>query len=137
MRDQAGQVDRLRAEQDERLGSSPPETGGISATSSPSLQRGGALGVLLVDGVGQARRLGADLERGEDVARGRALRQLELARAGPRALPQRGEQPHGHAHAGLTRRRGTCCVLICVPPTVSTAFHGPGLPLTTPEPIQA
>ena len=102
MGDQAVEVDRLGAEQDERLGFGAARDGRDQRDLVAVLQDGGALGVLLVDGVGQARRLGADLERGEDIARRGALRQLELTSSGPGALPQRGEQPHGHAHAGLT-----------------------------------
>ena len=45
----------------------PPETGGISATSSPSDELALGLGVLTVDRVEQARRLLAEVERGPDV----------------------------------------------------------------------
>ena len=102
VRDQAVEVDRLGAEQDERLGLAPARDGWDQRDLVALLQRRRSLGVLLVDGVGQAGRLGADLERGEDVAGDRALRQLELSAPRSRAFPQRGEQPHGHAHARLT-----------------------------------
>ena len=104
--DQPREVDRLRPEQDERLVRTARD-GRDQGDLVAVVQLLRALGVLLVHGVVEARGLGADVERREDVTRGGALGQLELAPPGPRALPQRGEQPHGHAHGELTRRRGS------------------------------
>ena len=101
VRDQAAEVDRLGAEQDERLVGAARD-GRDQRDLVAVAERDGALGVLLVDGVGEPARLGADGERGEDVAGGGAGRQLELALPRARALPQSGEEPHGHAHGGLT-----------------------------------
>ena len=91
----------------------PPETGGITATSSPSAQRRRALDVLLVERVEQARRLLAELERGPHVAHRRAVRKLEPALANTRLLAQRANNltetrmPLSLA-CGLLRRPLTC-----------------------------
>mgnify|MGYP003694541519 CR=1 FL=1 len=48
---------------------SPPDTGGITATSSPSLERLGSIDVRSVARVEEPARLVAELERGPDVRR--------------------------------------------------------------------
>ena len=102
MSDQAAEVDRLRAEQHERLVGAARD--GRDDRHLVAVAQGRrALGVLAVDGVREPGGLAADLERGEDVAGRGALGQVELTLSGTRAFPQRGEEPHGHAHERLTR----------------------------------
>ena len=75
----------------------PPETGGISATSSPSASAVVAVGVLLVDRVEEAARLVAEPELRPDVGDARRRRRAR-ARDQPGALAQPGEEAHRDAH---------------------------------------
>ena len=61
----------------------------MSATSSPSASGRSRLGVVPVDGVEEPGRLVAEVEPGPDVGGARAVRQLERALAGARALAER------------------------------------------------
>ena len=80
----------------------PPETGGISATSSPSLSSLRGLRVLAVHRVQQSRRLVAERERGPDV--GDAPDAVELDASGARALSEAGEEPNRDGcHALIVR----------------------------------
>ena len=74
----------------------PPETGGISATTSPSASSVIGRRVLLVDRVEQALGLVAEVERGPHVG---DARRLDLPLRPARPLAQAGEQPHRHPHA--------------------------------------
>ena len=78
----------------------PPETGGISATSSPAREHAVARRVVLVDGEQQPRRLGSELERRPDVGRRRALGQLDLGGTRPGELTQAGEEANSDLHPG-------------------------------------
>ena len=83
----------------------PPETGGISATSSPSAQLPLALGVLAVDRVEQAGGLVAEAERGPHV--GEPVDAVELALRPARPLAQAREEAnadHGVSVLDKVRR---------------------------------
>ena len=79
----------------------PPETGGMSATSSPSASSRSGGGVLAVDGVEQARRLVAELERRPDVAD--AFDAVEIALRPAGTLAQAGEETHADLHHDESR----------------------------------
>ena len=67
----------------------PPETGGISATSSPSASTAVPVRVRAVHRIEETRRLVAELERAPHVVDARTVRQLELDLPRTRLLAQR------------------------------------------------
>ena len=101
----------------------PPETGGISATSSPAASTLSRGAYVLVDGDEQARRLVAERERRPDVGRGRALGQLDLGRARPGELAQAGEQADTRSSSRRSVARGLqTAVAVMLHLTMATAL---------------
>ena len=77
---------------------SPPDTGGISASSSPGASGCSARCVLAVDGHDERHAGGEVADGGQGVGHPRALGQVELELGASGALAQAGEQADGDDH---------------------------------------